>query len=111
MADLLATGPFVHPNKGIMPRRITLAVIRAEDGTPVTFVTQMQGVDEDGGVVIINEGRRFVLDADPLDVQRQAWEEFREWVDYEVRSFPLADLTAPRFTDHLPNLTINMREV
>lgn len=105
MADLLATSPFVNPGSGYQHRRITLSVIRREDGTPSEFVVQRQCVDETGRVTQQDGNWLPVFNNDPGEIQERAWERFVERSSEDLR-YPLSNLQSERFANLRDSLTI-----
>lgn len=100
MADFLAASPFTHVADGVQPRRLVLAVIRNDNGSPREFVVQKQLIDEDGKLTL-SDGSWFpVFDKDPKEVQSQAWNRFVERANWDMSNRPLADLNSPRFIKH-----------
>lgn len=90
MAQLLATSPIVYTGRGSSARRITLAVIRNDDGTPREFVVQSQNFYEDGSVALENGNWMPVYNRSPQEVQANAWKRFQERANELVENFPLA---------------------
>lgn len=99
-----APGP-ENPGNGYQARRLTLSVIRNDDGSPREFVVQRQCIDENGKATFQDGNWMPVFSNDPKKVQAEAWARFKERADEDTH-YPLADLDSDRFFAFREALTV-----